>query len=117
MFAWYRDLIRLRRTCPSLNRGAAGNTLVIFDELEQWIRMERGEIIVVCNLGASERTFPVSTESTVLLSSHAAPQNIAGEITLPSDAVVVLAVAAPCSSSHQLKNDEAARSKMMHCAQ
>jgi maltooligosyltrehalose trehalohydrolase len=100
MLAWYRDLIRLRRTRPFLNRGTPGTTFVTFDEHEQWIRMQRGDITIICNLGMSECTFPVPVESTVLLSSRAGSRNITGKVALPRDTVIVLA-AAPLFQSDQ----------------
>jgi maltooligosyltrehalose trehalohydrolase len=90
MLAWYRELIRLRRTCPSLNNGMPGNVFVTFNEHENWIRMQRGGIIVICNLGATERTFHVSAESKILLTSRTIPSSIAGKIVLPPDTVAVL---------------------------
>ena len=82
MLAWYRALIRLRRTNPCLNDGAPGNTVVTFDEHENWIRMQRGTTTLICNLGASERAFPVSPESKVLLSSRDMFENIGGQVKL-----------------------------------
>jgi maltooligosyltrehalose trehalohydrolase len=95
MLVWYRDLIRLRRNCPSLNCGTPGGTLVTFDEHEQWIRMRRDDITVICNLGMSERTFPVSAESRVLLSSHSALQSLDRKLVLLRDTVVVITGPAP----------------------
>jgi maltooligosyltrehalose trehalohydrolase len=101
MLAWYRALIRLRRNNPSLNNPKPGNTLVTFDELDHWIRMDRGAIAVLCNLGVSDRAFPVSPESEVLLASRAMVQAIGAQVTLPPDTVAVLTTPAPSFSSHQ----------------
>jgi maltooligosyltrehalose trehalohydrolase len=92
MLTWYRELIRLRRAHPCLNDAAPGNTTVTFDEQESWIRMQRGTITVLCNLGVSERWFSVSPESKVILASCGALQNVGGEVILPCDAVAVLTV-------------------------
>jgi maltooligosyltrehalose trehalohydrolase len=100
MLTWYRELIRLRRTNPCLNDPKPGNTFVTFDERENWIRMHRGTIDVICNLGVPERAFLVPPESKILLASHAMLQNIAGEIALPRDTVVVLTGSAPSLPSH-----------------
>ena len=91
MLAWYRDLIRLRRTHPCLNDGAHGNTLVAFDEQEKWLRVQRGSISVFCNLGGSGRAFPVAAETEILLVSPCHSRVVEGEVTLPPDAVAVLA--------------------------
>ena len=70
MKAWYRDLIRLRRSTPSLNNGEPGNARVTFDEKKRWLALERGEVLTLCNLGGNDREFPVPEGSTVLLSSR-----------------------------------------------
>jgi maltooligosyltrehalose trehalohydrolase len=101
MLTWYRELIRLRCTNPCLNDPKPGNTLVTFDEHENWIRMQRGTIAVICNLGVSERVFPVPPESKILLASRATPQIIDAEVTLPRDTIAVLTGPAPLLSSHQ----------------
>ena len=71
MKAWYRDLIRLRRSTPALNNGEPGNARVAFDETERWLALGRGEVLTLCNLGESDHEFPVPDGSTVLLSSRA----------------------------------------------
>ena len=90
MLTWYRELIRLRRTNPCLNNGAPGNAIVTFNGHENWIRMQRGAIVVICNLGASERAFPVPPESKVLLSSRDMLENMGGQVDLPPDTLAVL---------------------------
>src|SRR5581483_9166687 len=69
MLQWYRGLIRLRRTTPCLNNGEPGNVLVTFDEREMWLRMVRGEIEVIANLGGADRSFEVRAESELELAS------------------------------------------------
>jgi maltooligosyltrehalose trehalohydrolase len=102
MFAWYRELIRLRRANPSLNDPKPGNTCVTFDEHESWIRMHRGTVTVICNLGASERAFPVRAKSKILLASPAMLENTDGKVALPPDTIAVLTGTAPSFSPHQL---------------
>ncbi len=90
MHNWYRALIRLRRTTPCLNNGEPGNVRVTFDEEEKWVRMQRGSIIVVCNLASANRTFPVSEQSELLLASRSDVSMRAAAIDLPSDSIAVL---------------------------
>ena len=99
MLAWYRELIRLRRTTPSLNEGSPGNISVDFNEDEGWIRIRRKRIVLICNLGLSERKCSISPESSVLLASRAVPFNNVGEITVPADTVAVIEGPAPLSPS------------------
>jgi maltooligosyltrehalose trehalohydrolase len=92
MLQWYRGLIRLRRTTPCLNNGEPGNVLVTFDEREKWLRMVRGEIEVIANLGGADRSFEVRAESELELASRGDGVREDGAIRLPSDAVAVLRV-------------------------
>ncbi len=93
MLEWYRALIRLRRGNPCLNNGTPGNTRVTFDEPANWLRMVRGNVAVICNLG-EERRFPAPHGARVLLASREAPES---PLTLPRDSVVILKM--PDSSS------------------
>ena len=71
MLEWYRALIRLRRNTPCLNDGTPGKTRVTFyDEEKMRLRMERGNIDVIFNLGAREQVFRVAHGAEVLLASR-----------------------------------------------
>lgn len=89
MLEWYRALIHLRRSTPSLNDGSAGNTRATFDEQEMWLRIQRAHITVICNLG-EERTFPLPTGAHILLASQTISQSDETNITLPQDSVVII---------------------------
>jgi hypothetical protein len=54
--------------------------------------MDRGSISVICNLSRSERSFPLSTPTQVLLASCSAVHVNEGAVTLPSDTVAILRV-------------------------
>lgn len=90
MVEWYKLLIHLRRTTPSLNDGTPGNVRLIFNEEEEWIRMDRGRISVLCNLGAESRALPIAKASKLELASCDAIQMEAGAVNLPSDSAAVL---------------------------
>jgi maltooligosyltrehalose trehalohydrolase len=90
MFKWYRELIRLRRTHPCLQNSEPGNTVVTFDEQENWIRIQRGTITVICNLGVLEHTFVTSDESKILITSGETLKKTDLEIVLPPDTLAVL---------------------------
>jgi maltooligosyltrehalose trehalohydrolase len=87
---WYRALIRLRRTMPCFNNRGRGNVRVTFDEEAGWLRVERGTIIVLSNLGAAEKTFPVPKSSFLELASHKTVRIVESTISLPRDSVAVL---------------------------
>jgi maltooligosyltrehalose trehalohydrolase len=90
MLDWYRALIRLRRTTPCLNDGSLGNVRVTFDEEKKWLRVDRGTIGVLCNLGAQDCFFPVPQSSSPELVSPSTIRIVDGKINLPPDSVVVL---------------------------
>jgi maltooligosyltrehalose trehalohydrolase len=90
MLAWYRELIRLRRSRPALNNGEPGNLRVIFDEQEKWIRIERGDVTVAANLDQSERAFDLPARLRILLASDDRICFRNGRIALPPVSAVVL---------------------------
>lgn len=90
MFAWYRELIRLRRTTPSLNDGEPRSLRVFYDEHATWLRMERGEITVISNLGKESQRFLLPKSARIALSSHAGLQIEEDSITVLPDSLVIL---------------------------
>jgi maltooligosyltrehalose trehalohydrolase len=90
MSTWYRDLIRLRRSTPSLNDGQPGHTQVTFDESEQWLTMTRGAIQVSCNLGSRPRKFPVAPDGLLLLASAGGLRISDGALELAPDKVAII---------------------------
>jgi maltooligosyltrehalose trehalohydrolase len=90
MLTWYRNLIRLRRSTPCLNNGEPGNTRVTYDETERWLRMRRGSISALCNLGRSSRSFPITPWTEIVLASHSDVRANGEVINLPPDTVIVL---------------------------
>ncbi len=87
---WYRDLIRLRRSTPSLNNGEPGNARVTFDESEKWLTLQRGEIQLHCNLGDQEHTFALQEGSILLLASRNEMAIENSALRLPPDSVVIV---------------------------
>ncbi len=90
MLEWYRALIRLRRTAPCLNNGEPRQTRVLYDQQEMGFSMERGDIVVNCNLGDKELRFPLPEGAQLILSSQqvAAVQN--GAVMLDRDSVAIV---------------------------
>jgi maltooligosyltrehalose trehalohydrolase len=89
MLAWYQGLIRLRRSTPALNNGEPGNTQVLCDEEQLWLRMRRGNLTVTCNLVGIERRLLVPADSQVLLASKLAVTVEDHELVLPPNSVAV----------------------------
>jgi maltooligosyltrehalose trehalohydrolase len=90
MRAWYRDLIRLRRSRASLNDSDPGNVRVAVDEDNRWLTLEREEILLCCNLGAEDQGFSLANHFTLLLASRSGIAIHRGEILLPPDSVAIL---------------------------
>lgn len=89
MLAWYRKLIRLRRTTPYLNDGEPQRLKVIYDEHENWIRVERGTITIICNVGSENRRFLLPHRGEILLASRDEMQ-IDDSISVAPDTVVII---------------------------
>ncbi len=90
MLAWYQELIRLRRSTQGLNNGEPGNTRVLCDEEQLWLRMRRGDLTVTCNFAGTERRLLVPPDSKILLASKLGATVEDHELVLPPNSVVVL---------------------------
>ena len=90
MLEWYRELIRLRRSTPSLNNGEPGNTKVTYNEEQRWLCVSRGSVEIACNLASESRFLPLKRDAKLILASRAGVEIGDGGITLPPDAVAVL---------------------------
>jgi maltooligosyltrehalose trehalohydrolase len=97
LFAWYRGLIRLRRMIPALADGRMDRVRVHGDEHARWLTVERGAIIVACNLATRAQRVPIGREqaSEVLLTSDPMIELNASGAALPPDSVVVLGPGEP----------------------
>ena len=91
MLQWYRELIRLRRNTPALNDATPGKTHVSYDEEAKWLRMDRGSISVLLNLGVVERVFRVPRDARVLLASRPVARTGDDSISVPPVTVAVIA--------------------------
>jgi maltooligosyltrehalose trehalohydrolase len=90
MLAWYRSLIRLRRTTPSLQTGEPGDTRVVFDKLKMVFSMEHDNVTLCCNLSETDRQFSLQEGSQIVLSSRTAISIKEGFFVLPPDTVVIV---------------------------
>ncbi|MBA2751621.1 MAG: malto-oligosyltrehalose trehalohydrolase [Actinobacteria bacterium] len=57
---WYRRLIQLRREVPELSDGRLDRVRTIYGEEDRWLVVERGRVIIACNLGAREIRLPLT---------------------------------------------------------
>jgi maltooligosyltrehalose trehalohydrolase len=88
---WYRRLIQLRRRVPALLDGRFDRMCVTFEEAH-WLILERGPVIVACNLARRVQRMPLGMEqsSEVLLTSDPMIEVNASGMALPPESVVIL---------------------------
>jgi maltooligosyltrehalose trehalohydrolase len=90
MLEWTRKLIHIRRASSSLNDGDRGHIRVTFDEEKRWLRMDRGQMTSICNLGDAPAEFPKTEDFHLLLCSKEGAIVQETSITVPPDGFVLL---------------------------
>lgn len=96
LLAWYRELIRLRRSEPALLDDRPGATRGFFDEGRQQFVMTRGseesgqQIAVICNFGETAQSLHAGSGSGLLLGSDASVRLVDGRIELGPDSVAIV---------------------------
>ncbi|HWG64034.1 MAG TPA: malto-oligosyltrehalose trehalohydrolase [Streptosporangiaceae bacterium] len=92
ILAWYRDLIRLRRSRAEVTDPRLHRVQVDYDEDERWLVVHRGSLRVMANLGAATPRLPVGGRPAEVLPASTAPGLPAGgraaEVLLASTAGV-----------------------------
>jgi maltooligosyltrehalose trehalohydrolase len=88
--AWYRDLILLRRSEPSLHDAGLYDLTCEFDEDDAWLIIVRGPVSVFCNLSSRQRSFHLSLTPTILLSSSDDTTCSDGTLHLVHDSIIIL---------------------------
>jgi maltooligosyltrehalose trehalohydrolase len=93
MLRWYRDVTRLRRRYNSLTDGRLEVVNSYFDEGEQWLVVERGQIMIACNFAGERRTIPVecSPLGSLVLTSKPGVSATGNLVTLAGECVAVFA--------------------------
>lgn len=92
MLAWYRELLALRRHFPDLADPRPESVAVVADEQAGTIVVRRGRVRVLVNLGAHATTF-ATRGARLLAASEPAVACAAAAVTVPADAVAIVAVA------------------------
>ena len=88
VFAWYRQLIALRRSTAALTDGRLEAVEVQFSESEQWLTLRRGPLAAGCNFGSQTRAVPLAV-AQVLLSSKPESKACGGKAELAPDSVLI----------------------------
>lgn len=95
LFQWHQSLAKLRSQLPELRDGAMAQVSVQFDQARQWLCLQRGRVVVVCNLAEYRQMVPYSgaAHGAILLASEE-ESTLNGEgVAMPAQAVVILRVA------------------------
>jgi len=90
MMQWYRSLIRLRQSSPSLLDGDLDKLEVRFDEAQGWLSVKRGLVHLFYNFGESEVSVTGLTHGHLLLASDLAVELKGAEIVLPPSGFAAL---------------------------
>jgi maltooligosyltrehalose trehalohydrolase len=87
ILAWYRQLIALRRATPALRDADREAVTVEHDAHAGWLRVRRGPVTLVANLGAEAVELDVPGEGRLAWP----PELVAtdGRATIPPDGVIV----------------------------
>jgi maltooligosyltrehalose trehalohydrolase len=88
-FEWYRALIRLRRQVPELTALPLSASRVQVDEIAQTLVVERGPLIVACNLSFAAHHVPLDPSACLVLSSDAEIAVEGGLLRLPAESVAL----------------------------
>jgi maltooligosyltrehalose trehalohydrolase len=85
MLDWYRALISLRQNNKDLRDGRLENAKVDFDESENWLRLQRGQMQLLFNFGSTEISLPFDGNVRLLLTSDPNVRHEQGEVTLAAE--------------------------------
>jgi maltooligosyltrehalose trehalohydrolase len=93
MLEWYRSLIALRRDVPALRSPRLEQVEVAFEESAKWLRVRRGDIVVVFNMSKTRQRVPIGCAgrptSMVLWSANDITVGTDG-VDLPPASVAIL---------------------------
>ncbi len=89
MLDWYQELLRLRRSHPSLTDDRLEATEVDFDEDAKWLTMRRARVLVACSFSTTMREWTLP-EAKLLLSSGRGVTLQGTKLSLTGPAVAVL---------------------------
>jgi maltooligosyltrehalose trehalohydrolase len=93
MLEWYRALVQLRNSQPSLLDGNLDNVEVQFDESQLWLSLRRGTVLSFYNFSDGPVSISHSASCRLLLASDADVRLGKGSIDIPGFGFVALNVA------------------------
>jgi maltooligosyltrehalose trehalohydrolase len=90
LLSWYKALIQLRRTVPSLTSGRLETVEVEADYDAQFLTVRRGPLQIHCNFSDRARSIDVSDVDRVILASEDACSIRDGELEMPRMSVAIV---------------------------
>jgi maltooligosyltrehalose trehalohydrolase len=92
MLEWYRHLIRLRKESAILTDGRTDEVAVDFDKDAEWFVLQRGKLVVACNLAPRTQSIPIPDPNAihVVMSSDKDLDIEPGRVMLGPDSVAIL---------------------------
>lgn len=89
---WHRRLVQLRRSVPALSDGQLNQVRARFDEQAGWFVVERGPVVVACNLAGSRQCVPAGDMRgrPILLASERDLRLADNGVELPGESVAIL---------------------------
>jgi maltooligosyltrehalose trehalohydrolase len=97
LLAWYKKLIRLRRSEPLLAGEVPAEAVPAFDEAMKWFLFTRGPFLIICNLAAGFQQVRLpSPHYQMLLASDDSLKVEDGTMGLPGLSVAILKEERPC---------------------
>jgi maltooligosyltrehalose trehalohydrolase len=90
VLSWYRSLITLRRSTPELQDGALRGLRVEYDEDRQLLVVQRGRIVVACNISGEPLTLDLPEGGGTLLLASRPDADLHGRtLFLPAEVTAV----------------------------
>jgi maltooligosyltrehalose trehalohydrolase len=87
---WTKKLIHLRRKSISLNDGDRGHIKIDCNDEKRWLRMERGDVQVLVNLGEEPAKFAVPASYKLVLASASSIALTESEVALPKNSLAII---------------------------
>jgi maltooligosyltrehalose trehalohydrolase len=97
MLDWHRQLIELRRCVSAFTTGRLDYIATAHSEDDQWLRIERGPVTLVCNFAKHPQAVPLRCDRAHHLLLASKPVEISGGTPLlPAETVVVFGPDVEC---------------------
>jgi maltooligosyltrehalose trehalohydrolase len=87
---WYQQLIRLRTERSAITAGFRKEVDISYDEDRQWLRVQRGELLIIANFSSGSRCVPGLAGAQLLLTSEPGVEFVNCGVRVPPETFVVL---------------------------